>query len=134
MVCSLGEGSGAHQCGMQCCAKSLGGNSRSMAMWSTWEVMAESLFAQVQSLPGVVLENVINERVCDACSFRREPVWGGPAPTFAYIDGVALLPALTAILVIFLLDLTLLGPFLGLEQAWLSPVFAYCSVSDKQKK
>lgn len=36
--------------------------------------------------------------------------------------------------VIFLLDLTLLGPFLGLDGTWLSQIFAYCSVSDKQKK
>lgn len=65
---------------------------------------------------------------------EKSQCWGGPAATFAYIDGVVVLPAVAVLLVIFLLGLTLLGPFLGLEGAWLSQFFAYCSVSDKQKK
>lgn len=37
-------------------------------------MMAESLFAQVRSPPGDALEDVMDERVCDAHSFGREPV------------------------------------------------------------
>nr|XP_047911181.1 ankyrin repeat domain-containing protein 42 isoform X3 [Anser cygnoides] len=47
-----------------------------MATWSSWKVMAESLFTQVRSPPSDALEDVIDERVCDAHSFGRETVLG----------------------------------------------------------
>ena len=100
-------------------------------MWSTWEVTAESLFAQA-SLVLYLTIWLMKEFVMPTVSEESQR-WAGPAPAFAYIDGVAVLPALAVLLVIFLLGLTLLGPFLGLEGAWLSRVFAYCSVSEKQK-
>lgn len=75
-------------------------------------MMVESLFAQVRSLTGFVLENVINVRVCGAHILEESQCWGGPAPAFASIDGVAVLSAL-AVLRVLSCGCYCFGPFSG---------------------
>ena len=118
VVCSPGKGCGALQCGVQHCAESLGSCSPSMAMWSFWEVVAESSFAQVRSLTGVVLENVINEGVYDGHDFRREPVLGWTCSSSSIRGWSSSASCCCASC-----HLSPACYSLGLEGAWLSQVF-----------
>lgn len=92
-------------------------------MWSTREVMIESLLAQVRSLADAALGNVTNERVYDAHSFGRQPELGWTCSSICIHKLNSSASCSCYVSCRLSLSLTLLGPFLWPEGMWLSWFF-----------